>query len=122
MSAETKVVGTRSAFDRVSRYFEQQWLRCVVLIVLGIAVRFPALQGQLIWDDESLVRDNPFIKSPLLIPETFRHFLSPESAHYRPVQNISYSLDYFFWNADTYGYHLSNIFWHVGSSLLLYFL
>jgi tetratricopeptide (TPR) repeat protein len=112
----------RSVLDRALEYAAQHWIRCLLLAVFGIVSRFPALQGQLIWDDTSLIRDNPFIKSPLLILETFRHFLSPESAHYRPVQNISYSFDYLFWNADTYGYHLSNLFWHVGSSLLLYFL
>jgi protein O-mannosyl-transferase len=112
----------RRMLDRALDYTGQHWIRCLVLAFFGIVSRFPALQGELIWDDSFLISDNPFIKSPLLIPETFRHFLSPESAHYRPVQNISYSLDYLVWNADTLGYHLSNLFWHVGSSLLLYFL
>jgi len=103
---------------------EQSWIRCVLLFVFGVAARFPALQGQFVWDDAWLVRDNPFIKSPLLIPESFRHFLSlnTSSSHYRPVQNVSYFFDYLIWNADPYGYHLSNVFWHVGSGLLLYFL
>jgi tetratricopeptide (TPR) repeat protein len=107
---------------RLLRCTEQHWIRCLLLLVFGIAARFPALQGQLIWDDDFRVRDNPLIKSPLLILESFRHFLSPESAHYRPIQTISYSFDYLFWNMETYGYHLSNLFWHVGSGILLYFL
>jgi tetratricopeptide (TPR) repeat protein/cytochrome b561 len=40
--------------------------------------------------------------------------------HYRPVQNLSYMIDYYFWNTDTYGFHLSNVLWHVGSGLLLF--
>lgn len=113
-----------SAVRRVLECAEQHWIRCLMLFVFGFAARFPALQGQLVWDDTWLVRDNPFIKSPLLIPEAFRHFLSlnTSSSHYRPVQNISYFFDYLVWNADTYGYHLSNLFWHVGSGILLYFL
>ena len=105
-------------------YAGQHWIRCLLLFVFGVAVRFPALQGQLVWDDTWLVRDNPFIKSPLLIPESFRHFLTLDtsSSHYRPVQNISYFFDYLVWNADPYGYHLSNLLWHVGSGILLYFL
>lgn len=76
------------------------------------------------WDDASLVRDNPLIKSPLLFAETFRHYLALDgsSAHYRPVQNISYFFDYLVWNADAFGYHLSNLLWHIGSAVLLYFL
>ena len=114
----------RSGIHRALDYAEQHWVRCLVLLVFGVAARFPGLQGQLVWDDTWLVRDNPFIKSALLIPESFRHFLTLDTAssHYRPVQNISYFFDYLIWNADPYGYHLSNLFWHVGSGILLYFL
>ncbi|HKP02823.1 MAG TPA: tetratricopeptide repeat protein [Chthoniobacterales bacterium] len=115
-------LGRKTVLGRLLRYTEQQWIRCLLLLGFGVAARFPALQGQWIWDDNSLVRDNPLIRSPLLILESFRHFLSSESAHYRPIQTISYSFDYLVWNADIYGYHLSNLFWHVGSGILLYFL
>ncbi|MGI9088583.1 MAG: tetratricopeptide repeat protein [Chthoniobacterales bacterium] len=98
------------------------WVRCCLLALLGFLVRLPAMQGSLIWDDDYLAHENPFIKSPLLILETFRHYLFPEafSTHYRPVQTVSYLFDYAFWNSNTYGFHLSNICWHVGSGLLLY--
>jgi tetratricopeptide (TPR) repeat protein len=77
-----------------------------------------------VWDDDYLIRTNPFIKSPLLLLEVFRHYLFPESysAHYRPVQNISYMADYLLWNGNLYGYHLSSILVHVGSAILLYLL
>jgi protein O-mannosyl-transferase len=103
---------------------ERPWLRCLLLVLFGAGVHIPALQGQLIWDDLYLARDNPFIKSPLLVLEAFRHYLFPDSyaGHYRPLQNISYVLDYLIWNTDSYGYHLSNVLWHVGSGILLYFL
>src|SRR5436190_8593755 len=102
--------------------FERKWLRYVILALLGFGVHSPALQGELIWDDSFLARDNPFIKSPILVFEAFRHHLLLDSLsmHYRPVQNLSYMIDYFFWNTDTYGFHLSNILWHVGSGLLLF--
>ena len=84
----------------------------------------PALQGERIWDDQYLAHDNPFIKSPLLALEGFRHylFLDSLSVYYRPVQNISYIIDYFFWNTDTWGFHLTNVLIHAGSGVLLYFL
>ena len=78
----------------------------------------------MVWDDSFLVRDNPFIKSPLLIFEAFRHylFLDSYSAHYRPVQNLSFIVDYFFWNGNVYGFHLTNLLLHIASGLLLYLL
>jgi Flp pilus assembly protein TadD len=112
------------AWRTLVTYSERQWLRCLFLLLAGAGVHYPALQGPLLWDDFYLVRDNPFIKSPLLISETFRHYLFPDSfaGHYRPIQTISYGFDYLIWNTDAYGYHLSNLLWHVGSGLLLYLL
>ena len=84
----------------------------------------PALQGERIWDDHYLAHDNPFIKSPILILEAFRHylFLDSFSAHYGPIQNISYMADYFFWNTNEFGFHLTNVLLHVGSGVLLFLL
>jgi len=112
----------QSFASRAALLLQRKWPRYVFLAVLGFAIHLPALPGDLIWDDSFLARDNPFIRSPILIFETFRHhlLLDTVSMHYRPVQNISYMIDYFFWNTDTYGYHLSNVLWHVGSGLLLF--
>lgn len=109
---------------RVASCLRTDWVRCLLLTLVGIIVRSPALQGERIWDDLYLSRDNPFIKSPLLIFEAFRHylFLDSFSAHYRPVQNISFFIDYFFWNTDEFGFHLTNVLLHVGGGILLYFL
>lgn len=119
--ADRIVTGRRS---QLLGYLSRGWLRVSILALVAILVRTPALQGDRIWDDNFLARDNPFIKSPLLIFETFRHylFLDSYSAHYRPVQNISYIIDYLFWNANTYGFHVTNVLLHAGSGVLLYFL
>jgi tetratricopeptide (TPR) repeat protein len=109
---------------KLSRYLSTDWFRCLFLALTGFLARSPALQGERIWDDQYLVHQNPFMKSPLLILETFRHhlFLDSFSAHYRPIQNISYFIDYFFWNTDEFGFHLTNVLLHVGAGILLYFL
>ena len=110
--------------NRLLFYLRKDWLRCLLLAAIGFLVHVPALQGQRIWDDEFLAHNNPFIKSPLLILETFRHylFLDSFSTHYRPVQNISFMVDYFFWNTNEFGFHLTNVLLHIGSGTLLYFL
>lgn len=114
----------RSLGRTLAGYFRAEWLRCTTLFVVGLLVRARGLTGQRIWDDQYLSLENPFIKSPLLILESFRHhlFLESFSSHYRPVQNISYFFDYFFWNTDPYGFHLTNALLHAGSGVLLYLL
>ena len=106
------------------RYLNTNWMRCLLLALVGFAVRVPALQGERIWDDHYLAGENPFIKSPALILEAFRHylFLDSFSVHYRPVQNISYMVDYLFWNTNEFGFHLTNVLLHVVSGVLLFFL
>ncbi len=109
---------------KLNRYLFADWFRCLLLALIGFVVRLPALQGERIWDDQYLVHDNPFIKSPLLILEAFRHplFLDSFSGDYRPIQNVSYFIDYFFWNTDTFGFHLTNVLLHLGAGILLFFL
>ncbi len=94
------------------------------MFAVALVVRLPALSGEPVWDDDYLVAENPFIKSPILAVEAFRHYLFPESVslHYRPVQNISFALDYFFWNSSAYGYHVTNLLLHATCGVLLYFL
>ena len=115
---------TSSVTTRCFAYLQKNWLRALLMALLGVAVHAPALGGELVWDDLYLARDNPFIKSPLLVFEAFRHhlFLDSLSGHYRPVQNVSFIVDYFLWNTDSSGFHLTNILLHVGSGVLLYFL
>lgn len=108
--------------DRLMAALCKEWPRLLLLAAIGFLVRLPSLSGQFIWDDIYLITGNPFIKSPLLALEAFRHhlFLDSFSGHYRPVQNISFMVDYYFWNTDPTGYHLTNILLHVASGLLLY--
>lgn len=113
-----------SRLSSVTGYLQRQWVRVLVIVSLAIVVHAPGMQGDRIWDDNFLVLNNPFIKSPVLILESFRHFLFLDSlsAHYRPVQNVSFLIDYFFWNTDTWGFHLTNVLLHAGSGVVLYFL
>ena len=99
---------------------------CFGLVLLGItfAIYAPALRGDLVWDDEYLVGENPFFRSPVFMLEVFRHYLFPDqfSVYYRPLQNWSYIFDYWLWNGQTFGYHCTNIVLHAGTGALLYLL
>jgi tetratricopeptide (TPR) repeat protein len=100
------------------------WFLCLLLVLIAVAVRSPSLPGERIWDDHYLSSANPLIKSPIFAVEVFRHylFLDSFSTHYRPVQVLSYILDYVLWRDDPYGFHLSNLLWHAGSGVLLFLL
>jgi tetratricopeptide (TPR) repeat protein len=116
--------GAQQLSDFVSQLFDKGWFCCFCLVAVGCLVRTPALQGPFIWDDNYLATVNPFIKSPVLILESFRHylFLDSYSTHYRPVQNISFMPDYYWWGDNPFGFHLANIGWHVAAGVMLFFL
>ncbi len=122
--ADSPQTSTGRGTSRILSYLQRDWLRALFLVLVAFVIHVPALSGERIWDDDYLAHDNPFIKSPLFLLEVFRHhlFLDSLSAHYRPVQNISFIFDYFFWNDDTFGYHLTNVALHAASGVLLYFL
>jgi tetratricopeptide (TPR) repeat protein len=94
----------------------------LAILVACLLAYAPVLHGKFLWDDQYLVGANPFFKSPRFVLEVFRHylFLDSFSLYYRPVQNLSYIIDYAIWNQDPFGYHLSNILFHAASAFLLF--
>ena len=105
----------------------QKLLRHPLLVLLlfcaaALAVYSPALNGSAIWDDEYLVGQNPFFRSPIFAGEAFRHFLFFEShsTYYRPVQNLSYIADYWLWGSGTLGFHITNVLLHALAAWLLW--
>ena len=64
---------------KLATYLRRDWLRGLLLAIVAVTVHAPALQGERIWDDAYLAHDSPFIKSPLLILEAFRHYLFLDS-------------------------------------------
>ena len=110
--------------QQLAALLQKLWFRIAVLLTGAFLVHLPSLQGQLIWDDSYLIGESPFFRSPIFALEVFRQylFLDSFSDHYRPVQNLSYMLDYLVWNGDLYGYHLSNVMWHAAAGVLVFLL
>jgi tetratricopeptide (TPR) repeat protein len=98
------------------------FLAGALIVLLCMLAYLPAMQGKFLWDDLYLVGANPFFRSPRFVLEVFRHYLFVDSfsAYYRPVQNISYMLDYLIWDQQEFGYHLSNVLFHAASAFFLY--
>ncbi|MCX7917710.1 MAG: hypothetical protein N2589_06250, partial [bacterium] len=76
-----------------------------------------------IWDDFSLIYENPFIKSFKFLLHFFNTdiFLSA-SNFYRPIQMFFYALVYRIFKDNPIGYHLLNILFHSGCAILVYLL
>jgi tetratricopeptide (TPR) repeat protein len=104
------------------RFFHSPLAVSALFVLVGLLIYSPAIHGGLIWDDEYLVGQNPFFRSPIFAGEIFRHYLFVDNParYYRPIQNLSYMLDYWVWSGAPLGYHLTNVFLHSASAVLLF--
>jgi len=98
--------------------------RVFFIILAIVVVYFNSLWHDFAWDDEYLIKKNPYVKSWNYVPEIFsRHLydgVAKESNFYRPLQLISLAIDYSAWKHNPFGYHLTNLFLHAANSILVY--
>ena len=84
----------------------------LLLLAAAFATYAPALRNGFVWDDQALILRDPLIRSWRLIGEGFRHCLFTDAAasnFYRPLQRLSYTLDYAAFFVSPAGYHFVSI-------------
>ena len=114
---ELRIIGILKNLQRVGAI--------LVIIAAAFLVYWPALRNGFVWDDTALVQRDPLIRSWRLIPESFRHFLfldATASNFYRPLQRLSFTLDYALWDRTASGWHLTSIYLHIAAAIALFFL
>lgn len=89
--------------------------------LIGIVIYIDSFFVKFIWDDTALILENPLIKSFDYFFKIFQTPLTPlQSTFYRPLQNLSFMLDFSLYKFNYRGYHLTNIILHVLVSVLLF--
>jgi len=117
----------------MSAFVRRQSLRFwpyLFITVLLVAVYFPTFSGEFILDDRPLIENNPDIKRihpPISYlfqedgitnsPVTSGH----HTGYYRPLINISYSMDYLVWGLRAPGFRATNLLFHLLCCCLLYY-
>ncbi|MEY2542327.1 MAG: protein O-mannosyl-transferase [Verrucomicrobiota bacterium] len=95
------------------------------LLAVVVVIYAPSLRDGYVWDDTALILRDPLIRSWRLIPESFNHFLFTDataSDFYRPVQRLTYTLDYAISAFRPGPYHLTSILWHALAAVALFLL
>ena len=96
----------------------------LLLIIVAAGVYASSLGGDFVYDDKAMIATYDLVKDTANIPKAFT---SPTSIYgntnyYRPLQTISYIIDYFLWGDFTPGYHAINILFHILAVVLVYVL
>lgn len=103
----------------------------LALCLFCFTVYFNSFNNNFVLDDEALVVNNSLIKSSKLLMQIFKtspydyKILDREISYdrmYRPLQLLSYSVDYKIWRLNPLGFHLTNIIIHLLNSILIYYL
>lgn len=95
----------------------------IIIIAVTLITFYNSLSNQFVFDDESVIVNNPSIQSLDNIP---KYFTANEGFHkvigryYRPVVSATYAIDFSNWKLDPYGFHLTNVIIHIIACLLLF--
>ncbi len=98
----------------------------LIIAILGFAVYVNSLGGEFIWDDEVIIQHNPTMANWAGVSKVFTRDLEggkgERTSYYRPIQLITYMMDFSLWKLTPAGYHLTNILLHILVALTLYWL
>lgn len=96
----------------------------LITAAMAIAVYANSLYCGFVYDDSMQVVGNSWIKDSRHIQDIFSGsvwaFMGRSSDYYRPMMHLIYMLDYQLFGLKPWGFHLTNILFHAGSSVLVY--
>jgi protein O-mannosyl-transferase len=98
----------------------QRIIVLAALIVALLTAHIPVFRAGFVWDDTALVLRDPLIRSWRLVPEGFQHFLfldATPSNFYRPLQRLTYAMEYWAFIFNPTPYHLTNILLHATAAV-----
>ncbi len=94
-----------------------------MILALTVLAYYPVLRGELLGDESLLILNNPQVRYPEGAGDFFREQFwpgKPGDIYYRPLVIMSYALNWKLGRENPLGYHLFNLFFHLGSVLLFY--
>ncbi|MDB4349809.1 tetratricopeptide repeat protein [Omnitrophica bacterium] len=101
-------------------------LSVIVIIILGLAVYANSSNGKFVWDDTHLIKENIYIRNWSNISDIFtkhtRGVAQGKSCFYRPLQILTFMVDYSLWRFNVRGYHLTNLILHILTALAVFWL
>ncbi len=115
--------GENSFKSRVTGSFADQKVFLIIILV-SFAVYFNALFNGFVFDDISQIVKNPWVKDIRYLPDIFFEnvwgFVGENSNYYRPLMHVIYLLGYHLFGLAPWGFHLINVVFHAGISVMVY--
>jgi len=98
-----------------------------LLILVTLLVYMNSLNNGFVWDDEIIIVNNPQNRELSHILDLFRsadivHSDEPQTPYYRPMNRLTYMVDYQLFGLHPLAYHVENLGLHLITVFLLFFL
>jgi len=90
----------------------------IIIFVIFVSY-FNSLENGFVFDDQMLILENTTIRSLKNIPIILGF---SDKLVFRPIREITYAIDYFFYRYKPIGYHLSNLFFLFLTCCVVYFI
>jgi tetratricopeptide (TPR) repeat protein len=92
-------------------------LLALAVVAATFVVYWPALRGDFIWDDDVMLRNNPYVKSP---GGLYYIWCSTRLPDFFPLTSTSFWLEWRLWGLRPAGYHVTNVLLHAASAVLIW--
>ena len=97
----------------------------VIILITSIGVYLNTLSNDFVYDDEFQILKNPWITDVRYVPEIFFSDVwafkgEVITNYYRPVMHIILMIDYYIFGLNPWGFHLTNIIFHSGITVLVF--
>ena len=94
----------------------------LLLALLVLAIYSNSLNGPFVFDDLDHITKVSEIRMTTISSASISKAAFQAHDPNRPVANVTFALNYYFGQYRTFGYHLLNVFIHIGTALLLFLL
>ncbi|MCD6461103.1 tetratricopeptide repeat protein, partial [bacterium] len=104
------------------------WLVIVLLGLMSVISYSNMMRNDFVWDDNVFIKKNFFIKDFSNIAKVFSvdfweaSARSQKATFYRPLIIASLIIDYAVWQDNPFGYHLTNLIFHMFTTIFLFFI
>lgn len=97
--------------------------KCSLLLILAVVLfYFNALDNGFVWDDLNNIVNNQQLDGPVSIADVFLKPPQPPARFYRPIPYLSIVFDHWLWKKNPFGYHLTNLVFHLANAILVFYL
>lgn len=119
-----KAVSTSNDYPKtvMAKFLNKNWVNILLITLFSVIVFSNMFTNQFVYDDKDIVVENDFIKDWNNAPKIFSsdYFNLSQEGTYRPITTLTFFIDYSLWGLNVFGYHLTNLLFHILNAILIY--